>query len=93
MLTNRQVLKPLKAFANSSSANIKLSKTQLHKIEQPGGFLGRLLGSLLKAGLPLMKNVLKPLAKSVLIPSGLTAAASATDAAIHKKMFVPGTTT
>ena len=40
-----------------------------------------------------MKNVLKPLAKSVLIPSGLTAAASATDAAIHKKMFVPGTTT
>ena len=75
-----------KAFANNSSANIKLSKTQLHKIGQSGGFLGRLLGPLFKTGLPLMKNVLKPLAKSVLIPSGLTAAA-ATDAAIQKKIF------
>ena len=44
---------------------------------QSGGFLGRLLGPLLKIGLPLIKNVLKPLAKSVLISSGLTAAASA----------------
>ena len=43
--------------------------------------------------MPLIKNVLKPLAKSVLIPLGLTAAASATDAAIHKKMFRSGTTT
>ena len=59
----------------------------MHKIAQSGGFLGRLLGPLLKTGLPLMKNVLKPLAKSVLIPLGLTLAASATDAAIHKKMF------
>ena len=58
----------------------------MHKIGQSGGFLGRLLGPLLKTGLPLMKNVLKPLAKSILIPLGLTAAA-ATDAAIHKKMF------
>ena len=87
LLTNTQVSKLCKAFANGSSANIKLSKTQLHKIGQSGGFLGRLLGPLLKTGLPLMKNVLKPLAKSVLIPLGLTAAASATDAAIHKKMF------
>ena len=46
---------------------------------------GRLLGPLLKTGLPLMKNVIKPLAKSVLIPLGLTAAASASDAGIHKK--------
>ena len=76
-----------KAFAINSSANIKVSKTQLHKIRQSGGYLGRILGPLLKTGLPLMKNVLKPLAKSVLILSGLTAAASATDAAIHKKMF------
>ena len=60
---------------------------------QSGGFLGRLLGSLLKTGLPLIRNVLKPLAKSVLIPLGLTAAASATDAAIHKKMFGSGNTT
>ena len=48
---------------------------------QAGGFLGRLLGPLLKTGLPLIKNVIKPLAKSVLIPLGLTAA----DAGIHKK--------
>ena len=59
----------------------------MHKIGQSGGFLGRLLGPLLKTGLPLIGNVLKPLAKSVLIPLGLTAAASATDAAIYKKMF------
>ena len=52
---------------------------------QSGGFLGRLLGPLLKSGLPLIKNVIKPLAKSVLIPLGLTTAASATDAGIHKK--------
>ena len=60
LLTNTQVLRLRKAFANNSSANIKLSKTQLHKIGQSGGFLGRLLGPLLKTGLPLMKNVLKP---------------------------------
>ena len=47
---------------------------------QSGGFLGKLLGPLLKAGLPLIKNVIKPLAKSVLIPLELTAAASAADA-------------
>ena len=52
---------------------------------QSGGFLGILLGPLLKSGLLLIKNVIKPLAKSVLIPLGLTAAASATDAGIHKK--------
>ena len=52
---------------------------------QSGGFLGRLLGSLLKTGLPLMKSEIKPLAKSVLVPLGLTAAASAADAGIHKK--------
>ena len=60
-------------------------------IGQSEGLLGRLLGPLLKTGLPLMKHVLKPLAKSVLIP-GLTAAAAATDAAIHKKMFGSGMT-
>ena len=52
---------------------------------QSGGFLGRLLGPLLKTGLPLIKNVIKPLAKIVLIPLGLTVAASAADAGIHKK--------
>ena len=65
----------------------------MHKIGKSGGFLGRLLGPLLKPGLSLMKNVLKPFAKSILVPLGLTAAISATDAAIHKKMFGPSTTT
>ena len=46
---------------------------------QSGGFLGRLLGLLLKTGLPLISNLIKPLAKSVLIPLGLTVAASAAD--------------
>ena len=57
---------------------------------QSGGFLGRLLGPLLKTGLPLIKNVIKPLAKSVLIPLGLTAAASAADTGIHKKTLESG---
>ena len=57
----------------------------MHKIGQPGEILGRLLGPLLKTRLPSTKNVLKPLAKSVLILLGLTASASATDSAIHKK--------
>ena len=71
LLTNAQFLKLRKAFANGSSFNIKLSKTQLHKIGQTGKFLGRLLGPLIKTGLPLIGNVRKPLAKSVLIPLGL----------------------
>ena len=57
---------------------------------QSGIFLGRLLGPLLKTGLPLMKSVIKPLAKNVLIPLGLTAAASAADAGIHKKILGSG---
>ena len=52
---------------------------------QSGGFLGKLLGPLLKTGLPLITSVIKPLAKSVLVPLGLTAAASAADVGIHKK--------
>ena len=60
---------------------------------QSGGSLSRLLGPLLKTGLPLVKNVIKPLAKSVLIPLGLTAAASAADAGIHKKILGSGNTT
>ena len=60
LLTNTLVSKLGKAFANNSSANIKLSKTQLHKIGHLGEYLGRLLGPLLKTGLPLTKNVLKP---------------------------------
>ena len=77
LLTDRQVSSLCKSFANNSSADIKLSKTQLSKMIQSGGFLSRLLGPLLKAGLPLIKNVIKALAKSVLIPLGLTAVSSA----------------
>ena len=58
-----------------------------------GGFLSRLLGPLLKTGLPLIKNVVKPLAKSLLIPLRLTAAASATDAGIYKKILGSGNNT
>ena len=65
----------------------------MHKIGKSGGFLGRLLGPLLKTGLPLIGNVFKPLAKSVLIPLRLTAAASAIDAAIYEEMFGSGATT
>ena len=76
------------AFANHLSTDIKLSKTQLSKMIQSGGLLGRLLGPLLTSGLPLIKNVIKPLAKIVLIPSGLTAAASAADVEIHKNIGI-----
>ena len=82
-LTNRQVANLRKSFANNSSTDIKNSKTQLSKMIQSGGFLDRFLGQLLKAGLPLIKNVIKQLTKNVLISLGLTAAASAADAGIH----------
>ena len=83
LLTNRQVANIRKVFANHASTNIKLSKVQLTKM-QKGGFL-RFLTPLLKPGLPLLKSVIKPLAML-----GLTAAASATDAAINKKILGSG---
>ena len=61
-LTNRQVANLRKAFANYLSTDINLSKTQISNMTQSGGFLGRVLGPLLKTGLPLMKNAIKPLA-------------------------------
>ena len=90
LLTKRQVANLRKAFVKNTSTDIKLSKTQLPKIVQSGGFLGRLLGPLLRTGLPLMKSVIKPLAKSVLLPLGLTAAASAADTGIHKIILGSG---
>ena len=93
LLTNRQVSNLRKPFANNSLTDIKLSKTQLSKMIQSRGFLSRLLGPLLKTGLPLIKNVIKALAESVLIPLGLTAAASAADAGIHKKLLGSRNTT
>ena len=90
LLTNRQVSNFRKAFSNHLSADIKFSKTQFSKMIQSGEFLGRLVGPLLKAGLPLIKNVIKALAKSVLIPLGLTAATAAADAGIHKIILGSG---
>ena len=87
LLTNRKVANLRKAFANYLSTDIKLSKTQLCKMIQSGGLLGKLLGPLLKTGLPLMKSVIQPLAKSVLTLLGLTAVASAAGAGIHKKIL------
>ena len=81
LLTNSQAANIRKVFADKLSTDIKFSK-----MIQSGGFLGRLLGPLLKTGLPLIKNVIKPLGKSVLIPLGLTAVAAA-DAGIHKKIL------
>ena len=74
------------AFANHTSTDINFSKAQLTKM-QKGGFL-KCLAPLLKSGLPLLKSVIKPLGML-----GLTAAASATDAAINKKILGSRTTT
>ena len=84
LLTNRQVANIRKAFAKNASIDIKLSKTQLSKIIQSGGFLGNLLRKL--AG-PLMK-VAMPLAKNVLAPLGISAAMSAIDGSIKKRCLV-----
>ena len=83
-LTNRQVTTLRKAFGNHTSTFIKLSKAQLSKMIQSGGFLGKFLSPLLRTGLPLMKSVIQK------VPLGLTAAASAADAGIHKKILGSG---
>ena len=92
LLPTGQKTKLRKAFNNNMATDLKLSKAQISKIIQFGGFLGRFLGPLLKTGLPLIKNVIKPLAQSVLIPLGLTTATSAADAGIHKKILGSGNT-
>ena len=81
LLTTRQKTKLRNAFNNNMSTDLKLSRAQISKIIQSGGFLGSLLSKL--AG-PLMKVVI-PLAKNVLSPLGISAAASAIDAGIQKK--------
>ena len=89
LLTTRQRTKLRNAFNGNMSTDLKLSKAQISKIIQSRGFLGSLLGKL--AG-PLMK-VAVPLAKNILAPLGITAAASAIDARIQKKVHGSGTTT
>ena len=81
LLTTRQKMKVRNAFNNNMSTDLKLSKAQISKIIQSGEFLGSLLSKL--AG-PLIKVAI-PLAKNVLAPLGITAAASAIDAGIQKK--------
>ena len=89
LLTNRQVANIRKAFAKNTSIDIKLSKTQLSKMIQSGGFLGNLLGKLAD---PLMK-IAVALAKNVLASLGISAAMSAIDGSIKKKMLGSGATT
>ena len=86
LLTARQNTKLTNALNNNSATDIKLSKAQIKKIIQSGGFLGKLLSKL--AG-PLMKVAL-PLAKNVLAPLGLTAAMSVIDGSIQKKIHGSG---
>ena len=82
LLTTRQDTKLRNAINNNLATDIKSSKAQIKELIQSGGFLGKLLSKL--AG-PLMKVVM-PLAKNVLAPLGLTAAMSAIDGGIQKKM-------
>ena len=89
LLTTRQKAKLRNAFDNNMSTDLKLSRAQISKILKSGGFLGSLLSKL--AG-PLMKVAI-PLRKSVLAPLGITAAVSAIDAGIQKKIHGFGTTT
>ena len=89
LLTTRQKTKVTNAFNNNMSTDLKLSKVQISKIIQSGGFLGSLVSKL--AG-PLMKVEI-PLAKNVLAPLGIIAAASAINAGIKKKIHVSGNTT
>ena len=89
LLTTRQKTKLRNAFNNSMSTDLKLSEVEISQIIESGGFLGSLLSKL--AGL-LMKVAI-PLAKNVLAPFGITAAASAIDAGIRKKIYGSGTTT
>ena len=86
LLTTRRKIKLRNAFNNNMSTDLKLSKAQISKIIQSGGFLGSLLSKL--AG-PLMKVAI-PLAKNVLAPLGITAAASAIDAGIQKEIYGSG---
>ena len=85
LLTGKQTLRLRNVFLYNSSANISLSKAQFFEM---GSFLGRILGQLMKVGLQLMKTVIKPLAKCVSMPLGLTMAASALDSGINKKNLV-----
>ena len=88
LLTTRQTTKLRNAIENNLRTDIKFSKAQISKIIQSSEFLGKILGPLLKTGLPLLKSVIKPLGLL-----GLTAASSAIDAGVQEKIYGSGTTT
>ena len=88
LLTTRQTTKLRNAIENNLQTDIKLNKAQISKMIQSGRFLGNILGPLLKTGLPLLKSVIKPLGLL-----GLTAASSAIDAGVQKKIYGSGTRT
>ena len=85
-LTNTEIKVTIKVIKSLENRGILLKGTTTKVANQKGGFLCNVLGSIMKVGLLLMKNVLTPLVKNVLIPLGLMGAASATDAAIQKKI-------
>ena len=89
LLTTRQKTKLRNAFENNMSIDIKLSKAQISKVIQSGGFLDSLLS---KTAGPLI-NVAVPLAKDILAPLAITAAASVIDAGVQKKIHGSGATT
>ena len=82
-LTQRQITKIRNNIEGNLQTDIKLSKAQISKIIQSGGFLGKLLGPVLKTGLPLLKSVIKPLGLL-----GVTVASSAIDARVQKIYMV-----
>ena len=88
LLTTRQITKLRNAIENNLQTDIKLSKAQISKKLKSGGFLGKILGPLLKTGLSLLKSVIKPIGLL-----GLTAASSAIDAGVQKNIHGSGTTT
>ena len=90
-LTNNEIKDIMKVVESLENRKILLKGTARKITSQEGGFLN-FLKSLMTAGLPLMKKILTPLTKNVLIPLVLTAAAAVTHTAIQKKMFGSGTT-
>ena len=88
LLTTRQTTKLRNAIGHNMATDIKMSKAQISKIIQFGGFLDKLLGPLLKNWIAIIKTVIKPLGLL-----GLTAASSAIDTIVQKKIYGSGTTT
>ena len=91
-LTNNEIKHMIKVIKSLENGGILLKRTIEKFINQKRGFIGNFLGPLMKVGLPLMNNVLTPLAKYVLLLFGLTVAASATNAPIQMKIYGSGMT-